>query len=160
MSLPGRGTRSHRSGDMGSAPGSPNGNGNGWFRTFSCKVSNWAGSHWAFVAAAGIVLAWLVSGPIFGFSDSWQLVINTGTTIITFLIVFLIQATQNRDGRAVQLKLDELIRSQTKARNVFAALEDAGEDEIKKFEEEFRELRKNGLPGDHAVREAARRTQD
>jgi len=145
---------------MGSAQRPSNGNGDGWFRALSCKVSNWAGSYWAFVGALGIVVAWLVSGPLFGFSDSWQLVINTGTTIVTFLMVFLIQATQNRDGRAVQLKLDELIRAQTKARNVFAALEDAGEDEIKKFEEEFRELRKNGLPGDHAVREAARRTQD
>jgi len=106
------------------------------------------------------VVVWLVTGPLFGFSDSWQLVINTGTTIITFLMVFLIQATQNRDGKAVQLKLDELIRAQTKARNVFAALEDAGEDEIKRFEEEFRELRQSGLPRERAVREAARRTQD
>jgi len=148
---------------MGSAQSAAGGQGKGngnWFRAFSCKVSYWAGSHWAFVAAAGVVLVWLLSGPLFGFSDTWQLVINTGTTVITFLMVFLIQATQNRDGRALQLKLDELIRSQTKARNVFAALEDAGEDEIKKFEEEFRELRKNGLPGEHAVREAARRTQD
>ena len=135
-------------------------NGNGWFRTLSFKVSSCAGSYWAFIVAVCLVLAWLVTGPIFGFSDSWQLVINTGTTIVTFLMVFLIQATQNRDGKAVQLKLDELIRAQTRARNVFAALEDAGEDEIKRFEEEFRELRGRGLPSEHAVREAARRTQD
>jgi low affinity Fe/Cu permease len=143
---------------MGSGTQPPNGK--GWFRALSFKVSNWAGSHWAFVVAVALVLVWLLTGPLFGFSDSWQLVINTGTTIITFLMVFLIQATQNRDGKAVQLKLDELIRAQTKARNVFAALEDAGEDEIKRFEEEFRELRKKGLPGENAVREAARRSQD
>ena len=107
-----------------------------------------------------LVVAWAVSGPFFHYSDSWQLTINTFTTIVTFLMVFLIQATQNRDGKAVQLKLDELIRAQTKARNVFAALEDAGEDEIKRFEEEFRELRQSGLPRERAVREAARRTQD
>ena len=141
-------------------PGQPPHNGNGWFRTLSLKVSNWAGSYWAFIAAIGLVAVWLVTGPLFGFSDSWQLVINTGTTIVTFLMVFLIQSTQNRDGKAVQLKLDELIRCQTKARNIFAALEDAGEDEIKRFEEEFRELRQKGLPGERAVREAARRTQD
>ena len=142
---------------MGSAHVS---NGNGWFRTLSFKVSNWVGSYWAFVVAVGLVIGWLVTGPLFGFSDSWQLVINTGTTIVTFLMVFLIQATQNRDGKAIQLKLDELIRAQTKARNVFAALEDAGEDEIRRFEEEFRELRQKGLPDEHALREAARRTQD
>jgi low affinity Fe/Cu permease len=135
-------------------------NGSNWFRTLSFKVSTWAGSYKAFVGAMGLVSAWLACGPLFHFSDSWQLVINTGTTIVTFLMVFLIQATQNRDGKAIQLKLDELIRAQTKARNVFAALEDAGEDEIKRFEEEFRELRQGGLPGEPAVREAARRTQD
>src|SRR5881398_264276 len=128
-----------------------------WFRAFACAVANAVGTHWAFLAAFAVVLVWLVTGPLFNFSDSWQLVINTGTTIITFLMVFLIQATQNRDGKAVQLKLDELIRAQTRARNVFAALEDAGEDEIKRFEEEFSELRGRGLPSEHAVREAARR---
>jgi len=144
---------------MTSGPRRGNGNG-GWFRALSYKVSSCAGSYWAFIAAAGLVAVWLLTGPIFHFTDSWQLVINTGTTIVTFLMVFLIQSTQNRDGKAIQLKLDELIRAQTKARNVFAALEDADEDEIKKFEEEFRELREKGLPGHRAVREAARRTQD
>src|SRR4051812_30886179 len=131
-----------------------------WFRRFACAVSQAVGSHWAFMLALVVVAVWAATGPMFHFSDTWQLVINTGTTIITFLMVFVIQSTQNRDGKAVQLKLDELIRAQTKARNVFAALEDAGEDEIKRFEEEFRELRQKGLPGEHAVREAARRTQD
>src|SRR5207248_8161945 len=113
-------------------------------RRFSCAVAAGVGSHWAFIVALLVVIAWGVTGPMFHFSDSWQLVINTGTTIVTFLMVFLIQATQNRDSKAVHLKLDELIRAQRSARNVFADLEDAGEAELKRFEEEFRELRRRG----------------
>jgi low affinity Fe/Cu permease len=127
----------------------------GWFRRFSCRVSDAVGSYWAFIAALGVVLAWAVTGPLFRFSDSWQLVINTGTTIVTFLMVFLIQATQNRDGKALQLKLDELIRAQRSARNVFADLEHASEAELKRFEEEFRSLRSRGHPAAKAVRKAA-----
>ncbi|HYV67019.1 MAG TPA: low affinity iron permease family protein [Myxococcales bacterium] len=127
----------------------------GWFRWFSHRVSEAVGTHWAFVAALFVVLAWGITGPLFHFSDSWQLVINTSTTIVTFLMVFVIQATQNRDGKAVQLKLDELIRAQRSARNVFADLEDAGEAELKKFEEEFRELRRRGAGPEAAVRRAA-----
>ena len=112
-----------------------------WFRRFSCSVAAWAGTHWAFVIALGIVVAWGVTGPIFHYSDSWQLVINTGTTVVTFLMVFLIQATQNRDGKAIQLKLDELIRAQQAARNVFADLEDATEEELRQFAAEFKALR-------------------
>src|SRR5213078_3230886 len=78
------------------------------FQMFASKVSSWLGSHWAFIIALGIVLAWLVTGPLFGFSNAWQLIINTGTTVVTFLMVFLIQATQNRDAKAIHLKLDEL----------------------------------------------------
>ena len=122
-----------------------------WFRRFSCAVAAGVGSHWAFIVALLVVIAWGVTGPIFNFSDSWQLVINTGTTIVTFLMVFLIQATQNRDGKAIQLKLDELIRAQKSARNVFADLEDATEEELKEFEREFRELRKRGLSRQEAV---------
>src|SRR5438094_10518341 len=119
-----------------------------WFRRFSCAVAAGVGSHWAFIVALLVVIAWGVTGPMFNFSDSWQLVINTGTTIVTFLMVFLIQATQNKDSKAVQLKLDELIRAQRSARNVFADLEHAGEEELKRFEEEFRELRRSGArPG-------------
>jgi low affinity Fe/Cu permease len=114
------------------------------FRTFACKASIRLGSHWAFLIAVVIVAIWLMTGPIFHFSDAWQLVINTGTTIVTFLMVFLIQATQNRDATAVHLKLDELIRS-SKARNVFADLEDATEDEIAAFKNEFRKLRRSGV---------------
>src|SRR5207244_1464943 len=126
-----------------------------WFRTCSNQVATVVGTHWAFVIALGVVLLWVISGPFFHFSDSWQLVINTGTTIVTFLMVFLIQATQNRDGKALQLKLDELIRSQRNARNVFADLESATEAELKEFEEEFRQLRRGGHRPETAVRKAA-----
>jgi low affinity Fe/Cu permease len=114
------------------------------FRAFACKASIRLGSHWAFAIAVAIVAIWLITGPIFRFSDAWQLVINTGTTIVTFLMVFLIQATQNRDATAVHLKLDELIRS-SKARNIFADLEDATEEEIAAFKNEFRKLRRSGV---------------
>ena len=113
------------------------------------------GSHWAFMIALAVVLAWGISGPLFHFSDSWQLVINTGTTIVTFLMVFLIQATQNRDGKAIQLKLDELIRAQRSARNVFASLENASERELQEFEDEFKTLRARGLSKRESVRTAA-----
>jgi low affinity Fe/Cu permease len=126
----------------------------GWFRRFAYLVSDAVGTHRAFILALTVVLVWAVTGPIFHFSDSWQLVINTGTTIVTFLMVFLIQATQNRDGKALQLKLDELIRAQRSARNVFADLEHASEAELKRFEKEFSELRKRGQPAEAAVRKA------
>src|SRR2546427_5058284 len=108
-----------------------------WFRRFSYRVAAVVGTHRAFLIATAVVLAWAATGPLFHFSDSWQLVINTGTTIVTFLMVFLIQATQNRDGKAVQLKLDELIRAQREARNVFAGLEHATEEELEEFEQEL-----------------------
>src|SRR5688572_21570717 len=98
------------------------------------------GSAQAFFLALAVIGVWAVTGPMFGFSDTWQLVINTGTTIITFLMVFLIQTTQNRDARAIHLKLDELIRAQSRARNVFADLEDATEAELKAFQKEFKRL--------------------
>jgi len=113
----------------------------GWFRDLSCRVAAGTGTHWSFLIALCVVLGWALTGPLFHYSDSWQLVINTGTTIVTFLMVFLIQATQNRDGKAIQLKLDELIRSKREARNGFADLEHANEDELRQFEEEFRALR-------------------
>ena len=115
------------------------------FRKLATKVSEKVGSHWAFGLALGSVLAWGVSGPLFHYSDGWQLTINTATTIVTFLMVFLIQATQNRDGKAIQLKLDELIRAQKSARNVFADLEHATEEELREFETEFKALRARGL---------------
>ena len=129
-----------------------------WFRRFSYAVAQAVGSHWAFVVALAIVVAWGLTGPMFHYSDTWQLVINTGTTIVTFLMVFLIQATQNRDGKALQLKLDELIRAQRQARNVFADLENATDEELREFAEEFKALRARGLSHEKAAREAGAAT--
>ena len=116
------------------------------FRKFANKTSAIVGSPWAFIAAVAIIVIWAVSGPIFGFSDTWQLVINTGTTIITFLMVFLIQNTQNRDAKAIHLKLDELIRGVQGARTGLVDLEDMTDDQLKKLEEEFQRLRKHQTP--------------
>ncbi len=99
------------------------------------------GSAWAFVVALTVILVWAITGPVFGFSDTWQLVINTGTTIVTFLMVFLIQNTQNRDARALHLKLDELLRALTAARTGLVDLEDLSEKELDRLEAEFRSVR-------------------
>ena len=101
------------------------------FRKFATATSEIAGSAWVFFLAALVILAWALTGPLFGFSDTWQLVINTGTTIITFLMVFLIQNTQNRDTRAVHAKLDELIISKENADNHLALAEDMTDSELK-----------------------------
>jgi low affinity Fe/Cu permease len=114
------------------------------FRRFANTASRALGTPIAFALALLVVVVWAVTGPLFHFSDSWQLVINTGTTVVTFLMVFLIQATQNRDATALHLKLDELIRSTREARNTFADLENASEDELKQFQDEFRKLRDEG----------------
>jgi low affinity Fe/Cu permease len=111
------------------------------FGRFALWVSQAVGTPQAFVVALAVVVVWAVTGPAFGFSDSWQLVINTGTTIVTFLMVFLIQATQNRESRALHLKVDELIRAQKKARNLFADLEHATDQELDALEAEFRKIR-------------------
>lgn len=111
------------------------------FRKFSFKVSKLAGSPWMFVSALAIIAGWAITGPLFHFSDTWQLVINTGTTIVTFLMVFLIQNTQNRDAEAIQLKLDELIRAMTEARTSLVDLEDLSDEELERLHEEFRRLR-------------------
>ncbi|NUP07311.1 MAG: low affinity iron permease family protein [Polyangiaceae bacterium] len=111
------------------------------FRHLSNVASNLFGSHWAFMAAVALIIGWAATGPWFRYSEVWQLVINTSTTIITFLMVFLIQATQNRDARAVHLKLDELIRA-TKARNAFADLEDATQEELDALQHQFEQLRR------------------
>jgi low affinity Fe/Cu permease len=118
------------------------------------------GGHLAFLLALAVVLAWAITGPFFHFSDTWQLVINTGTTVVTFLMVFLIQSTQNRDGKAIQLKLDELIRAQRSARNVFADLENATEEELSEFEAEFKALRLRGLSEKKAARVAAEKATE
>jgi low affinity Fe/Cu permease len=113
---------------------------NGWLEKFSLAVTLWAGSSWAFSIALGVVLAWAISGPIFGFSENWQLVINTGTTIVTFLMVFLIQRSQNKESMAVQIKLDELLASQPGASNRLINLEDWDEEQIIALHERFSAL--------------------
>ena len=108
------------------------------FRKFSQHMSKAVGSPWAFVTAFAVVLVWAVSGPMFGFSDTWQLVINTGTTIVTFLMVFLIQNTQNRDAQAIHLKLDELVRALEGARQeIFVDLEEKSDEEIARVHEDI-----------------------
>jgi len=112
------------------------------FRVFARRSSAILGSAWAFVAAVFIIVVWGLTGPTFHFSDTWQLIINTATTVITFLMVFLIQNTQNRDAKAVHLKLDEMIRALKGARNQLVDLEDLSDEELKKLEEQFQRLRK------------------
>jgi low affinity Fe/Cu permease len=111
------------------------------FHRFSTRVSNLAGSSWAFILAAAIIVVWAISGPFFGFSNTWQLVINTGTTIITFLMVFLIQNTQNRDSKAIHLKLDELISGLPDTRDRLIDIEEASDKDLDRLEREFREVR-------------------
>jgi len=121
------------------------------FARFAKTTSRATGRPMAFMLACGVVLAWVISGPLFGFSDTWQLVINTGTTIVTFLMVFLIQHTQNRDTEALQVKMDELIRATNGAHNALLDLEELEEDDLdriraayEKLAQEARAKRKNG----------------
>ena len=110
----------------------------GWFAHFAQKTATWSGHPLAFLLAAAIVIVWIVSGPVFGYSDTWQLVINTGTTIVTFLMVFLIQNTQNRDMMAVQLKLSELVLAMKGAENKFASIEDLSDKELEELHDDCR----------------------
>ena len=112
------------------------------FRVFARQASIILGSTWAFCGAILIIAVWALTGPTFHFSDTWQLIINTGTTIVTFLMVFLIQNTQNRDAKAVHLKLVELMRALQGARNKLVNLEELSDDELKKLEQEFLRVRK------------------
>jgi len=112
------------------------------FRVFARRSSMLLGSAWAFAGAVLVIVVWILTGPTFHFSDTWQLIINTATTVITFLMVFLIQNTQNRDAKAVHLKLDEIIRALKGARNQLVDLEDLSDEELKKLEEQFQRLRK------------------
>lgn len=110
------------------------------FRKFSVTVSKATGSAPAFMLAFLLIAVWFLTGPIFGYSDTWQLVINTFTTIVTFLMVFLIQNTQNRDTKAVHLKLDELLRSAKGARNIMIEIEKLSDDELETMHQEFEKL--------------------
>ncbi|PYJ36608.1 MAG: hypothetical protein DME81_09715 [Verrucomicrobia bacterium] len=111
------------------------------FRIIARRSSTVLGSAWAFAGALLVILVWVLTGPTFHFSDTWQLIINTATTVITFLMVFLIQNTQNRDAKAVHLKLDEMIRALKGARNQLVDLENLSDEDLKKLEKQFQRLR-------------------
>jgi low affinity Fe/Cu permease len=113
---------------------------NRFYTRFAKQASHICGRPVVFVLAVMVIIAWLVTGPLFGFSDTWQLIINTGTTIITFLMVFLIQNTQNRDTQAIQVKLDELIRSTQGAHNALLDLEELEEDKLTLFRKKYQDL--------------------
>src|SRR6267143_3058885 len=112
------------------------------FRKFAQAASQAVGSSWAFILAVLIILVWGLTGPMFHYSDTWQLVINTGTTIITFLMVFLIQNTQNRDAKAIHLKLDELIRGVKGARTNLVDLEKLSDEELERLKKQFERVRR------------------
>jgi low affinity Fe/Cu permease len=136
------------------------------FSDIATRVAHAAGRPWAFAGCVLVVVAWAVSGPLFGFSDTWQLVINTGTTIVTFLMVFLIQNTQNRDGAAIQAKLDELIRTSA-AQNAFIGIERLTEEELDEIRQKCESRARAAAAADEAedaanrkaARAAARATQ-
>jgi low affinity Fe/Cu permease len=126
---------------------------------WSRLVTAWTGSSWAFAVAVLVIVAWLITGPIFGFSDTWQLVINTGTTIVTFLMVFLIQRAQNKDSLAIQLKLNELVAAMVGASNRLIDVEDMTEAELHRLHQFYRRLadmakRDLELGQSHSVEEA------
>lgn len=129
------------------------------FRKSSARIANAMGSAFAFIIATLIVIVWAVSGPLFNFSDTWQLFINTGTTVATFLMVFIIQNTQNRDSKALHLKLDELIHSSKSARNSFVELENLSDEDLNILDEEFRNLHEK-LHGAAAVKKLHSRIQE
>ena len=114
--------------------------GHGWFRTFAERTAHMLGSPAAFLCALSVVIVWAATGPIFHYSDSWQIVINTGTTIVTFLMVFLLQNTQTRDSKALHLKLDELLRAITEARTELVGLEELPDEKLRQLSEEFTDL--------------------
>ena len=113
---------------------------NDLFHKIAVKVSSIVGKPWAFLVAFLAIIFWALSGPVFGFSDTWQLVINTTTTIITFLMVFLIQNTQNRDAKAMHLKLDELIKALKGARNSLVDLEEMTDDQLDDLQEQYKQI--------------------
>jgi low affinity Fe/Cu permease len=112
-----------------------------WFQNFAARTSFLVGSKWAFILAISLILVWAIAGPYFKFSDTWQLVVNTATTIVTFLMVFLIQNTQNRDARAIHLKLDEIIRSIQKAHNEMIQIERLSDEELDAVAAKFESIR-------------------
>lgn len=123
--------------------------GKGFFVTFAERTARFTGCPAAFLTALGVIIVWAVTGPVFGFSDTWQLIINTGTTVVTFLMVFLIQNSQNRDTAAIQLKLDELIRVTQGAHNALMDLEELSEEEIQTIRDQYEKIA-------HAARQSLR----
>jgi len=118
-----------------------------WYSQFAKSTSRFCGKPIVFVLAVATIAAWIISGPLFGFSDTWQLVINTATTIITFLMVFLIQSTQNRDTEAIQIKLDELIRATTGAHNALMDLEELEEEQLDAFRARYQTIARTARRG-------------
>ena len=112
------------------------------FRKIAYRCAELVGTPWAFFLAVIVIVVWILTGKLFDYSDTWQLVINTGTTIVTFLMVFLLQNTQNHDSRAIHLKLDELIHSVKSARNKMIDLEDMSDEDLNKLQEEFEKMGK------------------
>ena len=113
---------------------------NEFFRRFATRASEITGSSWAFLVAVLSIVIWAVAGPLFGYSDTWQMTINTGTTIVTFLMIFLIQNTQNRDAKAIHLKLAELIRAVESARTELVTLEELPDEKLQQLKEQFEQL--------------------
>jgi low affinity Fe/Cu permease len=136
-SLPNIEEKAH--GETAPVEGSPRGN--DWFGQFAARASTWLGSKWAFAGAGLIIMLWALTGPVFHYSDTWQLVINTGTTIVTFLMVFLIQNTQNRDARAINLKLNELIHAIDAARDQMIDIESLSDLELNAIQAKFEKIR-------------------
>src|ERR1041385_5177630 len=133
-----------------------------WFSTFSNHVACAVGTHWAFFIALAIVLAWMITGPLFHFSDTWQLVINTGTTIVTFLMVFLIQRAQNKDSLAIQLKLNEIVAAIPGASNRLIDVEELNEADLMRLHEFYCRLsemakKEVALRRSHSIEEAETR---
>jgi low affinity Fe/Cu permease len=120
-----------------------------WFTHFAQAASHITGRPLAFIAAVAVIVVWAVTGPVFGFSDTWQLVINTGTTIVTFLMVFVIQNTQNRDTAAIHIKLDELIRVTQRARNVVLDLEELDDKDLEGLRQDYERLAEEGRARRH-----------
>ena len=111
------------------------------FHVFATHAANWVGTKWAFLVALLTIVVWVISGPYYHYSDTWQLIINTGTTVVTFLVVFLIQNTQNRDARAIHLKLDEIIKSIDKAHNEMIDIEHLSDAELQLLADKYQKVR-------------------
>ena len=133
---------------------------NEFFRRLAHGTARIVGSAWTFFVALMLIVVWGVTGPLFHFSDTWQLVINTGTTIVTFLMVFLLQNSQNRDAKAIQIKLDELLRAIQGARTGLINLEDCSEEELTRLEKEFTALRARSAEAIEAVEDVQEAVED